>query len=267
MAIHQVPKRVVIETRVAWLQVVHLQKPIPFPMRDSWHTPILVSLVILVQVMLGLSPETDRLTWELENFPVWLGLVLLMITHRHFPLSDLCLRLFGLHSLIISVGGYYSWGNVPLGDSIAGVLGVDRNAFFLLSHFMHGFVPAIFFRELILRTSFVGHSRWLDFLVLCMCVASGVFMNFVGMFLSLVLGKAAQNFVGPRGGPWDTEWQLLIGTVGAMGSLFFLSRSHDRFLGALHARQTVHASRRRGVAQPKAGAVFLPVQEHDSQAS
>ncbi|MSU34556.1 MAG: DUF2238 domain-containing protein [Pedosphaera sp.] len=237
-------------------------------MRDSWHTPILVSLVILVQVLLGLSPETDRLTWELENFPVWLGLVLLLITYRHFPLSDLCLQLLGLHSLIISVGGYYSHGKVPLGNSVAEALGFGRNMFFLVVYFMHGFVPAIFFRELILRTSFVGRSGWLGFLVLCVCVASSVFLDFVGMFLALILGNAAQSFIGGHRGAWDTEWELLIATLGALGSLVFLSHSHDRSLGALHSRQTVYVSRRWGVTRPKpAGAVLLSVRERDSQTS
>ncbi len=236
-------------------------------MRDSWHTPILVSLVILVQVLLGLTPETDRLTWELENFPVWLGLVLLFITYRHFPLTDLCLRLLAMHSLVISVGGYYSYGKVPFGDEVAGTLGIGRNAYILLGQFMQGFVPAIFFRELILRTSFVGHSRWLGFMVLCVCVSSSVFLDFVGMLLALILGKAAQSFVGLRGGAWDTEWELLFATLGAMGSLCFLSRSHDRSLEALHARETVYVSRRRSVTRTKpVGSVLLSVRERDSRA-
>lgn len=52
---------------------------------------LLIAIVVLTQLLLGWSPSADRMTWALENFPVWIGLVLLAFTHRLFPLSRLCL--------------------------------------------------------------------------------------------------------------------------------------------------------------------------------
>ena len=72
--------------------------------------PWLIALVAAIQVALGIAPKADRLTWALENAPVWVGLILLALTHRRFPLSSLCLHLFALHSLILAVGGHYTYG-------------------------------------------------------------------------------------------------------------------------------------------------------------
>lgn len=77
---------------------------------------LLIASVVLTQFLLGWSPSADRLTWALENAPVWIGLVLLAFTHRRFPLSRLCLVLLAIHAVILAVGGHYTYAKVPFGD-------------------------------------------------------------------------------------------------------------------------------------------------------
>ena len=56
------------------------------------------------------------MTWALENFPVWIGLIILVFTQRRYPLSRLCLFFLAIHACILMVGGYYTYAKVPLGD-------------------------------------------------------------------------------------------------------------------------------------------------------
>ena len=78
--------------------------------------PWLIAVVLAAQVALGISPKADLMTWALENVPLWFGVGLLASTHRRFPLSALCLHLFALHSLILALGGHYTYAKVPLGE-------------------------------------------------------------------------------------------------------------------------------------------------------
>src|SRR5437016_5875864 len=112
---------------------------------------LLIVIVVAIQIGLGLSPKAGRLTWALENAPVWIGLIVLFFTHKKFPLSKLCLTLLALHSVILAVGGYYTYARVPLGNWARDAFGLGRNHYDRLGHFAQGFVPAILVRELLLR--------------------------------------------------------------------------------------------------------------------
>jgi putative membrane protein len=114
-------------------------------MRDlgTWEAMfigLLLAFVIGVQVVLGISPKADRMTWALENAPVWIGLVILSGTWKRFQLSRLCLVLLAIHSVILAVGGYWTYARVPAGDWAKEALHLSRNHYDRLGHFAQGFV-------------------------------------------------------------------------------------------------------------------------------
>jgi putative membrane protein len=194
---------------------------------------VLIIVVIVVQVALGLSPKSDRITWALENAPVWIGLILLACTYRRFPLSRLCLTLLAIHSVILAVGGHYTYAKVPLGDWVKEWLGLQRNHYDRLGHFVQGFIPAIFVRELLLRTSQVGRTKWLPVLVVSVCLAFSAFYEFIEWWTALIGGENATDFLGTQGDVWDTQWDMFLAFCGAIMALLFLSRRHDRSIAAL----------------------------------
>jgi len=197
---------------------------------------LLVSIgaVLASQVVLGISPKADRLTWALENAPVWIGLILLGFTWRRFPLSRLCLGLFVVHSIILAVGGHWTYANVPMGDWVKERFGLSRNHYDRLGHLAQGFIPAIFVRELLLRTSSLGRTtKWLPFLVVCVCLAFSAVYEFIEWWTALIAEAGAVEFLGTQGDPWDTHWDMFLCLVGAMTSLLVLSRAHDRSLARL----------------------------------
>ena len=195
---------------------------------------LLIALVLLTQLLLGWSPSADRLTWALENAPVWIGLALLAFTHRRFPLSRLCLVLLAIHAFILAVGGHYTYAKVPFGDWMKDWFGFERNHYDRIGHFAQGFIPAIFVRELLLRTSPLGRGKWLPFLTVSVCLAFSAFYEFIEWWTALLSGSAATDFLGTQGDPWDTQWDMFLAMTGAACAVLFLARLHDRSMVRLN---------------------------------
>jgi putative membrane protein len=183
----------------------------------------------------------DRLTWWLESFPVLLGVPLILLFARRFPLSTLLLVLIWLHAVVLVVGGHYTYARVPLGEWARDWFGWPRNNYDKLGHFMQGFVPAILTRELLVRTSPLRASRWLGFLVTCVCLAFSAFYELLEWLSAILGGGAAEDFLGTQGYVWDTQSDMFLALIGAVLALVLLPRLHDRSLqsvGANDARQS-----------------------------
>ena len=196
-----------------------------------------IGLVVLLEIALGIAPRADRMTWAMENAPVWIGIAVWLITRKKFQLSRLCLVLFTLHAIILMVGGYYTYAKVPPGDWLKDWLGLARNHYDRLGHFAQGFVPAVFVRELLLRVAGLPRSRWISVLVVSVCLAFSACYEFVEWWTALLTGDAAADFLGTQGDPWDTQTDMFLAGVGAVCALAFLSRWHDRQMALLTASQ------------------------------
>ncbi|HVH66456.1 MAG TPA: DUF2238 domain-containing protein [Gemmatimonadales bacterium] len=200
-------------------------------MRRSYHVGLLV-VVVIALVVSGWVPY-DRTTWWLEVFPVILGAPILVATYRRFPLTTLLYTLLAVHALILIVGGHYSYARVPLGTWVQHALGLARNDYDRLGHFAQRFVPAIFAREVLLRTSPLRPGRWLFALVTAVCLALSACYELFEWWTALLGGQSAEAFLGTQGDPWDTQWDMFTALVGALVSQLTLSRWHDRQLALL----------------------------------
>jgi putative membrane protein len=193
---------------------------------------LLLGLVLADLVYTGIAPY-DRLTWSMEVAPVVIGLPIMIATWRRFPLTPMLYRLIFVHALILILGGYYTYARVPLGFWFADLFDLSRNHYDRLGHLAQGFVPAILAREILIRRSPVRGTRWLPFLVLCVCLAFSAFFELIEWSSALVLGADANAYLATQGDPWDTQWDMFLALVGAATALATLSRLHDRQLGNL----------------------------------
>lgn len=184
----------------------------------------------------------DRITWWLESFPVFVGLGLLVAYRRRFPLSSLLLVLIWLHSVILLVGGHYTYAEVPLGDWVREWTGGARNDYDKLGHFFQGFMPALLTRELLMRTSPLGTpdwrpaSRWLPFVCGSVPLAFSAFYEMLEWWAAVLGGEEADAFLGTQGYVWDTQSDMFLALVGAAVALAGLARWHDRSLRRLRIR-------------------------------
>ena len=194
------------------------------------HEPVLLAaLTVLALIVSGYQPH-DRLTWWLEVSWVLVGLPLLCVTGRGFPLTPLLYRLLFLHALILILGGHYTYARVPLGEWFRDLWQLSRNPYDRLGHFTQGFVPAILTREILLRRSPLIPGRWLFVLVVCVCLAFSAFFEMIEWWSAIALGSDADAFLATQGDPWDTQWDMFCALIGAICSQALLSKQHDRQL-------------------------------------
>ena len=199
---------------------------------------ILVLLVaaVVALVVSGINPN-DRVTWLLEVLPVLVGVPLLVVTYRRFPLTNLLYVLLFVHALILIVGGHYTYARVPAGFWVGDLFDMSRNHYDRLGHLAQGFVPAILTREILLRTSPLRPGKWLFFLVVCVCLAFSAFYELIEWWTALVGGGSADDFLGSQGDVWDAQWDMFLALVGAITAQLLLSRWHDRELTHLGLRR------------------------------
>ena len=192
----------------------------------------LLTLVALALVLSGVAPY-DRTTWWLEIFPILIGAPILLATYRRFPLTPLLYALLAIHALILTVGGHYTYARVPLGFWVQDLFGFARNHYDRLGHFAQGFIPAILVREILLRTSPLRPGRWLFVLVMAVCLAFSACYEFIEWWTALAGGQSAEAFLGTQGDVWDTQWDMFLALVGAIGAQLVLARVHDRAIQRL----------------------------------
>lgn len=175
----------------------------------------------------GIQPK-DTLTWLLEVLPAMVAFVLLAATRRRFPFTSLAYFLILIHSLILMVGGHYTYAEVPLLDPLGDYFGWQRNNYDKLGHLAQGFVPAIVAREILLRNSVIASGKWLFFIVVCICLAISAFYELIEWWVALASGQAAEAFLGTQGYVWDTQSDMAYALIGAIAALVLLGRMHDR---------------------------------------
>ncbi len=179
------------------------------------------------------SEPKDYLTWFLEVSPVIIGVILLAITRRRFPLTPLLYGLILLHAIVLLVGGHYTYAEVPLFELLKPVFGFERNNFDKLGHFMQGFMPAILAREILIRRQVIPDPGWRNFFTVSVCLAFSAFYELIEWCVALLSAEAAESFLGTQGYVWDTQSDMAWALLGAILALLTLSRLHDRQLARL----------------------------------
>src|SRR5215470_5081107 len=123
---------------------------------------VAVWTLALVVSAIGAS---DLFTWTLEVAPAIIGVAALAATYRRFPFTHLVYGLIFIHSLILMLGGHYTYAKVPLGFWMEDWFGFTRNNYDRIGHLAQGFVPAMLAREIFIRRSPLRGTRWLPFMV------------------------------------------------------------------------------------------------------
>lgn len=175
----------------------------------------------------------DRETWAMEVAPVLIAWPVLLLQRHHWRLTHLALGLIGFHGLVLMLGGAYTYAQVPVGFWLRDWLGLARNPYDRFGHLVQGFVPAIVFREMLIRGAGIARGKLLSALVLACCLAVSASYELIEFAAAQLLGQEADAFLGSQGDPWDTQWDMLCAVIGATASLLLLSRLHDRQIARL----------------------------------
>jgi putative membrane protein len=184
-----------------------------------------------VLIWSAIGPK-DYPTWFLEVLPAAIGAGILWFTRHRYPLTRLTYVLILVHSVVLIVGGHYTYAEVPLFDWIRDTFGQDRNNYDKLGHFLQGFVPAIIAREIVIRNNVFSAAGWRNFFIVGACLGISAFYELIEWVAALASTDAAESFLGTQGYVWDTQSDMAWALIGAILALLLLGSSHDRQLRA-----------------------------------
>jgi putative membrane protein len=198
---------------------------------SSRRYPVLLLLIVLVfGAWSGIKPLDTRLTWVLETLPVMMALPVLLVTYKRFPLTGLAYTLIAIHAIILMLGAHYSYAKVPLGFWMQDWFGWTRNNYDKIGHFMQGFGPAIYTREILSRTSPLRRGKWLGFLSIAVPLAFSAVYEIFEWLASLSDPTDTEAFLGTQGYIWDTQSDMFFCLLGSAAALILLTKLHNKYL-------------------------------------
>ena len=200
--------------------------------KGSLHTLFHVTLLLGVIggfIWSAIGPR-DRFTWYLEVMPGVIGVAVVVAVYRRFRMTDLSYLAIAIPTVLLFIGGHYTYSEVPWFNWLRDEFHLSRNHYDRVGHFAQGFFPAIFVRELLLRTSPLRPGKWLFFLVTCLCLSIAAVYELAEWAVAILSGGKSTAFLGTQGDEWDAQWDMALALGGAIVSLLVFSRLHDRQL-------------------------------------
>ncbi len=194
----------------------------------------LILLVMLLSILIwSVIEPKDLFIWFLEVLPVIIGVSVLICIYPKYRFSNFIYVLITIESIILIVGGHYTYAEMPIFNWIRDTFDLSRNYYDRLGHFMQGFIPAMIAREIIIRNKVINKKKYLSFIVICICLAISASYELIEFVVAKLTGNAADAFLGTQGDVWDTQWDMLMALIGSVTSLSLFSRYHDKKLNVI----------------------------------
>jgi putative membrane protein len=195
---------------------------------------VLLIAVLAFFVWSAVDLHDTRLTWVLETLPFMIALPILLFTYRRFPLTNVTYTLIAIHAMVLMLGAHYSYAKVPLGFWMENWFGWTRNNYDKIGHFIQGFGPAIYVREILARTSPLKSGKWLGFMSIAVPLAFSALYEIIEWLASLSNPTDTEAFLGTQGYIWDTQSDMFLCLVGSVLALILLTKLHNRYLSGVH---------------------------------
>lgn len=190
---------------------------------------IFLLIYFIVFIWSAINPK-DYFTWFLEVVPAIIALIILTFTYKNFKFTPLVYSLILIHSIILMVGGHYTYSEVPLFDFIKDVFNHDRNNYDKLGHFAQGFIPAMVAREIIIRKNIINIEAWRNFFIVCFCLGFSAFYELIEWWVAILSNDSANDFLGTQGYIWDTQSDMAWALFSSIIALILLRKYHDNQL-------------------------------------
>lgn len=207
------------------------------PSASDRNQPLaLLASYLLVLAWSAIHPR-DYFIWFLETVPAIAGAVILTWIYPRFRFTSLVYVLIWLHAIVLTVGGHYTYAEMPLFNWLRDEFDLARNYYDRVGHVFQGFVPAMIAREILIRKSPLRPGGWLFFVVTCIALAISAFYEFIEWWVALASGDSATAFLATQGDVWDTQWDMFLALAGALTAQLTCSRWQDRQLGEAAGRR------------------------------
>lgn len=170
----------------------------------------------LLWVALAIDP-VSRFDWFLENILVLVGVSLVAASCRGFRLSRSVYLLIAAFLALHAFGAHYTYSLTPVGESVAGLLGLERNHYDRVVHFAFGLLLAYPFLEFLERYVMPGHKAWSAAFCLCLILAlSGLYEIFEWGAAMVLEPDDALAFLGTQGDIFDGQKDAALAFAGGL---------------------------------------------------
>lgn len=184
---------------------------------------ILLGLFSIEWVFLAIKPLHFS-DWLLENVLVVVGIAVLLLTYKKFPLSRVSYTLLFIFLGLHAIGAHYTYAEVPydqwlqsaFGFSLNELMGWERNHFDRLVHFSYGLLLAYPIREVFLRVVGV-RGFWGYFLPLDLTMSTSMLYELVEWGVAVLFGgDLGMAYLGTQGDIWDAHKDMGLASLGAL---------------------------------------------------
>ncbi len=201
------------------------------------------NLILIVAVCLALAqinqPYPDVAL--LQHSPTLLLLIAAPWLLRRWPMGDGAVMMIALVLLLHTLGGRYTYSNVPYDDwaravtggSISGALGWTRNHYDRLVHMSFGALMVLPIADFLVRHRTHSWRFALGQGVLWVLALSCVYEVLEWLLTLAAAGATADDYNGQQGDVWDAQKDMALAGVGAIvAAILLLTRGHGKGEGA-----------------------------------
>ncbi len=182
----------------------------------KWYPHLLAIVFSITFIALGVNP-VDRDVWIVEVIPIVITFLILLTTFNKFRFSNYSYTLMALWMFWHTVGGHYTFANVPF-DFVTELFGFERNNFDRIGHFIIGFY-AFPMAELVVRQKWAGTILASFFGLFFVVTIATSYEVIEWLYAVIEGGEAGMEFLGSQGDVWDAQKDMLADTLGAIFSL------------------------------------------------
>ena len=194
------------------------------PPRSDLLPLTLLAIYAIEWAALAIAP-LDRNDWLLENLLVALALPALVWIHRHRAISRLSYICIFVFMALHAVGAHYTYAEVPYdawfqalaGHSLDELLGLQRNGFDRLVHFLYGLLWFPLCWEL-LAPAIGARNKALRYLLVAAFLMShaGLYEVIEWVAAELVGGDLGAAYLGTQGDEWDAQKDMAMAFAGTL---------------------------------------------------
>lgn len=198
-----------------------------------------------VIVIAGIHPDAV-FDYFLENATAFIFLIVLALTYRKLPLSDLSYTLIFIYLCIHEFGAHYKYSDVPVGEWMKPWLHTNRNMYDRVAHFSFGLLLSYPLQEMFMRRVGVL-NRWRYVLPVEAILSFSAIYEIMEAGAAMVLTpERGEEFVGMQGDMWDSQEDMLMAGIGSAVAVLILAAIR----GAIGRRRAAK------VAEPELAAVL-----------
>jgi len=185
----------------------------------------LLAVFIGALIWSGINPPAGRADWLLENSPIFVAMLVFVISVRYIKISDFSYTLIVIYLLFPLVAAHYGVTGVSLGNVIGHWMGSTRNMYDRLTHFLFGFLGFYPVQEFVMFFSKNNDRKniWNYYIPFeTILAASAVYEIFEWLAAITVNPILAASFYGSQGDIFDTPKDMAMAAIGALCAMLIV---------------------------------------------